>query len=140
MSLGELQSTSLQDKMAATAFLNDILKQSMQTLEKAATASSEDAISFFRKALKSQSVSLRHEVTFGKPLFRTFISNNMTLPYYCFVWSPLRRYNAISKVGVWMPSHDFSLACDLTGRKWSWAAHSTRPFRNSSILRIFYKY
>lgn len=57
MSLGELQSTSLQDKMAATAFLNDILKQSMQTLEKAATASSEDAISFFRKGLERANLS-----------------------------------------------------------------------------------
>lgn len=89
MSLGELQSTSLQDKMAATAFLNDILKQSMQTLEKAATASSEDAISFFRKGLERANLSpSAMKLLSASPLFRTFISNNMTLPYYCFCVEP----------------------------------------------------
>lgn len=89
MSLSELQGASSQESVAATTFLNDILKQSTQMLEKAITASSDDAIAFFRKSLEKANLSSSAiKLLSTNPLFRTFVSNNMTLPYYCFCVEP----------------------------------------------------
>lgn len=89
MSLGELQNTSPQDRAAVTAFLNDILSQSSQMLEKVTVISSDDVIASFRKSLEKANLS-PSAVKFlsGSPLFRTFVSNNMSLPYYCFSVEP----------------------------------------------------